>query len=127
MDLEEKKTRPASIDEYIAQFPPDVQAAMHTLRRIIMEAAPQAEERISYGMPGFYYHGMLVWFGGHKNHIGFYPTGEGVEAFKQELAGYKMSKGAVQLPLGQAVPEELICKIVQHRVEVNQEKKISKT
>jgi uncharacterized protein YdhG (YjbR/CyaY superfamily) len=123
MDMEEKIKRPASVDEYIAQFSPEVQAAMNQLRSVIKEAAPLAEERISYGMPGFYYRGMLVWFGGHKSHIGFYPTGEGIEAFKLELTGYKISKGAVQFPLGQAIPEALICKIVKHRLEENQRKR----
>jgi uncharacterized protein YdhG (YjbR/CyaY superfamily) len=123
MDMEVKNKRPASVDEYIAQFPSEVQATMNRLKRVIKEAAPQAEERISYGMPGFYLHGMLVWFGGHKNHLGFYPTGEGIEAFKDELSGYKMSKGAVQFPLDKPIPYDLIYKIVRYRVEENLKKK----
>jgi len=124
MDNMEKKTsHPATIDEYIAQYPQDVQIIMNKLRAVIKETAPEAQERISYGMPGFYLHGMLVWFGGHKNHIGFYPTGEGVEAFQNQLAGYKMSKGAVQFPLDQPIPYELIRKIVKHRMEENLKKK----
>ncbi len=121
--MERKNAKPSTIDEYIAEFPTDVQTIMQKLRQVIKQSAPQAEERISYGMPGFYQRGMLVWFGGHKNHIGFYPTGEGVEAFKQELAGYKMSKGAVQLPLDKPIPYDLITKIVKHRVEENMKKK----
>ena len=114
-----KMGHPATIDEYIAQYPADVQSIMNNLRAVIRETAPQAQERISYGMPGFYQDGMLVWFGGHKNHIGFYPTGEGVEVFKNELAGYKMSKGAVQFPFDQPIPYDLVRKIVKHRVEAN--------
>lgn len=121
--MEENKKRSASIDEYISQFPPDVQAIMNKVRAVIREAAPQAQERISYQMPGFYQNGMLVWFGGHKNHLGFYPTGEGIEAFKQDLAGYKMSKGAVQFPLDKPIPYELIRKIVKQRVAQNLKKK----
>ncbi len=121
--MAEKMARSASIDEYIAQFPPDVQATMNKIRAVIREAAPQAQERISYGMPGFYDHGMLVWFGGHKSHIGFYPTGEGVAAFKSELGGYKLSKGAVQFPLDKPIPYDLITRIVKHRLEQNRKKK----
>src|SRR5512136_667520 len=118
-----KIEHPSTIDEYINQYPAEVQSIMNNLRAVIRETAPQAVERISYGMPGFYQHGMLVWFGGHKNHIGFYPTGEGVETFKNELAGYKMSKGAVQFPHDQPIPYDLIRKIVKHRVEQNLKKK----
>jgi uncharacterized protein YdhG (YjbR/CyaY superfamily) len=121
--MDEKGKKITSIDEYISHYPPDVQATMNKIRAVIRETAPHAEERISYGMPGFYQDGMLVWFGGHKNHIGFYPTGEGVEAFKNELAGYKMSKGAVQFPLDQPIPYDLIRKIVRYRVEQNLKKK----
>ncbi len=119
----DNKTRPANIDEYIAQFPSDVQAIMQKLRQVIRQAAPQAEERISYGMPGFYQRGMLVWFGGHKKYIGFYPTGEGVENFQKDLAAYEMTKGAVHFPLDEPMPYDLITKIVKHRVEENLKKK----
>jgi uncharacterized protein YdhG (YjbR/CyaY superfamily) len=117
--MDKKNFKPSTIDEYIAQFPPEVQDTLNKIRIVIKETAPQAQERISYGMPGFYQNGMLVWFGGHKNHIGFYPTGEGVEAFQKELGEYKMSKGAVQFPLDQPMPYELITKIVKYRVEQN--------
>ncbi len=121
--MERKGSKPATVDEYITEYPPEVQAIMNRLRSVIKETAPQAQERISYGMPGFYQNGMLVWFGGHKDFIGFYPTGEGIEAFKKFLDGYKTSKGAVQFPLDQPIPYELIKKIVRHRVEANQKKK----
>lgn len=118
----EKKARPSTIDEYIAQFPDDVQEIMVEIRQVIHEAAPQAEERISYQIPGFYQNGMLVWFGGYQKHIGFYPTGEGIETFKDELSEYKTSKGAVQFPLDKPIPYDLIRKMVIHRVEKNQRK-----
>jgi uncharacterized protein YdhG (YjbR/CyaY superfamily) len=117
--MDKKNSQPSNVDEYIAQFPTDVQAIMQKLRKTIRQAAPQAEERLSYRMPGFFFHGRLVWFGGHKNHIGFYPTREGVEAFQTELAGYKIFKGTVQLPLDKPIPYDLITKIVKHRVEQN--------
>jgi uncharacterized protein YdhG (YjbR/CyaY superfamily) len=118
----EKKAGPTTIDEYIAQYPEDVQIIMKEIRRVIHETAPQAVERISYKMPGFYQNGMLVWLGGFKHHIGFYPTGEGIEAFKDELSEYKTSKGAVQFPLDQPIPYDLIRKIVKYRVEANLKK-----
>jgi len=121
--MDKKMGRPASIDEYITQFPKDIQAILQQVRRVIREAAPGATEKISYGMPGFSQNGMLVWFAGHTNHIGFYPTGEGVATFKNELSAYKTSKGAVQFPLDQLIPYELIRKIVKHRVEENSKKK----
>jgi len=74
-------------------------------------------------MPGFYLKGMLVWFGVHSHHIGFYPTGEGIETFKEELSSYKWAKGTVRFPLDQPIPYELISKIVKYRVAVNLKKK----
>jgi len=121
--MDTKTGKPSTIDAYIAQFPPGVQATLNKIRAVIKETAPQAEERISYGMPGFYQKGMLVWFGGHKDFIGFYPTGEGMEAFKDQLTAYKTSKGAVQFPLDQPIPYDLIRKMVKYRLEANMRKK----
>jgi uncharacterized protein YdhG (YjbR/CyaY superfamily) len=95
---------------------------MSEIRRVIHEAAPQAVEKISYQIPGFYQNGILVWFGGFTHHIGFYPTGEGIEAFKDEPGGYKTSTGTVQLPLDKPIPYDLIRKIVNYRVEANLKK-----
>ncbi|CAJ36931.1 iron chaperone [Methanocella arvoryzae] len=108
-----------SIDEYIAQFPPAVQEKLKTLRKVIKEAAPAAEEKISYRMPTFSLHGNLVHFAAFKKHIGFYPAPSGIEAFKEELADYKTSKGAIQLPIDKPLPYELITRIVKFRVAEN--------
>jgi uncharacterized protein YdhG (YjbR/CyaY superfamily) len=108
-----------SIDEYIAQFPPDLQSTLAELREVIRAAAPGAAEKISYQMPTFYLKGNLVHFAAYKQHIGFYPTPSGIAAFQPELAAYKSSKGAVQFPLGQPLPWELITRIVQFRVAEN--------
>ena len=104
------------------QSPQDVQPVLNKLRKVIIESAPGVLERISYQMPGFYLSGYLVWFGVHAHHIGFYPTGEGIAAFKEELSGYKTSKGAVQFPLDQPIPYDLIRKIVKHRLAENLKK-----
>jgi uncharacterized protein YdhG (YjbR/CyaY superfamily) len=117
--MEENKGRPTTIDEYIAQCPEDMQPILEKIRTVIKESAPGAVEKISYQMPAFYLNGILVWFGAHANHIGFYPTGAGIEAFKEELSPYKWSKGAVQFPLDEPMPYELIKKIVKWRVAQN--------
>lgn len=116
------KTAPANVDAYIKQFPPEVQAMLQKLRAAIKAAAPMAEEVISYQMPAYTYNGMLVYFAAYKNHIGFYPTGSGIEAFKKELSVYKGSKGAVQFPLDKPLPLALIKQIVKFRVLMNLEK-----
>jgi uncharacterized protein YdhG (YjbR/CyaY superfamily) len=110
---------PTTIDAYIAAFPDDVQTILQQIRRTIHEAAPEATEAISYGMPTFKLHGNLVHFAAFKNHIGFYPVPSGIEAFKDELAAYKQGKGSVQFPLNRPMPLDLIRRIVQFRVGEN--------
>jgi uncharacterized protein YdhG (YjbR/CyaY superfamily) len=111
-----------SVDAYIMQFSAEVQEKLKTIRETIQNAAPEAEERISYGMPAYNLNGPLVYFAANKNHIGFYPTADGNEAFRMELAGYKSSKGAVQFPLDRPVPYELIERITAYRAEENRKK-----
>lgn len=115
-----------TIDEYINTFPEDVRQILSELRKAIKEAAPQAEETINYQMPTFTLNGNLVHFAAFKNHIGFYPTPTGIEAFKKELAPYKGAKGSVQFPIDQPLPLPLIRKIVAYRVKENLEKKQKK-
>ena len=111
-----------NIDEYIARYPADVQKLLQDVRKTIQAAAPQAEEAMAYGIPTFKLNGNLVHFGGFKQHIGFYPAPQGLEAFRKELSKYKGSKGAVQFPLDQPMPLALITRIVKYRVKQNQEK-----
>ncbi len=120
--MDRKKARFATIDEYIAQCPEDVLPILNKLRAEIKKAAPKAEERISYQMPGFYQNGNLVWFAPHETYIGFYPTGSGVAAFKKELAGYEQTKGSVHFPLDKPLPYALIRKIVKFKVAENTKK-----
>jgi uncharacterized protein YdhG (YjbR/CyaY superfamily) len=120
--MDKKKDQPATIDEYIALFPEDVQRILREIRGVIREAAPDAVEKISYQMPTFYLRGNLVHFAAHEYHIGFYPTPTGIEAFKEELAGYKGAKGSVQFPLDKPMPYELIGRIVKFRVAENLKK-----
>jgi uncharacterized protein YdhG (YjbR/CyaY superfamily) len=111
-----------SIDEYILQFPPEVQEILRTLRQVIKDAAPDATEKISYQMPTFELNGNLVHFAAYKNHIGFYPAPSGIDAFKNELDEYKSAKGSVQFVIEKPLPYELISKIVKFRVDENMKK-----
>lgn len=120
--MEENRIKFNTIDEYIIQFPIEVQETLKTLRKVIKEAAPEAEEKISYKMPTFILHGNLVHFAGYKNHIGFYPAPSGIEAFKEELSQYKGAKGSVQFPIKEPLPYELIIKIVKYRAMENMKK-----
>lgn len=108
---------PTNIDEYIAAFPEDVQQRLQAMRETIRNAAPQAEETISYGVPCFRQKKNLVQFGAAKNHIGFYPTPGAIEHFQKELAPYATSKGAVQFPFDKPLPLELVSAIVKFRIE----------
>lgn len=117
---------PKSFEEYFFRFPAEVQVKLEELRQTISKAAPGAEEVISYKMPAFKYHGMLVYFAAYKNHIGFYATPTGHTAFKKELSVYKEGKGSVQFPLDQPLPLGLVSKIVKFRVKENREKEKKK-
>jgi len=108
-----------SIDEYVLGFPDDTRAVLERLRSIIREVAPDATETISYAIPTFDLNGHLVHFAGYAKHVGFYPTGRGIEAFADELAPYKHGKGSVQFPLGEPLPEDLIRRVVAYRVAEN--------
>jgi uncharacterized protein YdhG (YjbR/CyaY superfamily) len=114
----------STIDEYIATFPRDVQKILQQVRKAIRSEAPDAIEKISYRIPTFFFHGNLVHFAAFTNHIGFYPTPSGIVAFKDELSRYASAKGSVQFPIDEAMPLELIRKIVRFRVTENADKGI---
>lgn len=113
---------PATVDAYIAAAESHLRIPLKQIRDTIRSAAPKAEEVISYRMPAYKQNGMVVFFAGYKNHIGFYPTGSGIENFRTEIAGYKWSKGAVQFPLDKPLPLALIKKIVKFKVQENEAK-----
>lgn len=114
--------RPATVDEYIAQFGGEVQEILQKLRALVKESAPQAEERFAYQMPGYYLNGPLVYFAAFKRHIGLYPTAADLTPFEAELAPYKRSKGTLQFPLDKPIPYDLIRRIVQFRIDENLKK-----
>lgn len=119
--MQEKK--PATIDEYIAEFPKETQAVLEKIRKTIQQLVPDVEETISYAIPTFKQYGVnLIHFGGFKNHIGFYATPTGHEKFKEELSNYKQGRGSVQFPLNKPIPYDLIERIVNFRVIENKQK-----
>jgi len=117
--MESNKTGFISIDNYIATFPEEIQKKLQELRATIKASAPGAEEKISYQIPTFALKGNLVHFAAYKNHIGFYPTSSGIQAFKNELSIYEGAKGTVRFPIDKPLPLELISKIVKFRVAEN--------
>ncbi len=114
--METERVKFDSIDEYIAAFPEEIRQRLETLRRLIRECAPEARERITWDMPTFSGASNIVHFAACKNHIGLYPGASGIEAFTEEIAQYKSSKGAVQFPNSQPLPLDLIRRIVMYRV-----------
>ena len=120
--MEKTKVVPETVDQYIAAFPADVKKRMQQLRKTIKAGAPNADELISYQMPGYKYFGMLVYFAAYKNHIGFYPGAGGLLEFYKELSSFKSAKGSVQFPHDRPIPYDMISKIVKFRVKQNEEK-----
>ena len=108
-----------NIDEYISQFPIETQFKLKSIREFINNNFPEVSEAMSYGMPTFRLNGNLVHFAGYKNHLGFYPGSSGVANFLNKLTQYKTSKGAIQFPIDEPIPFELIKEIIEFRVKEN--------
>lgn len=121
--MKSEKTKPQDINEYIAEFPQDIQEILEKIRATIRDTVPEAEEAISYQIPTFKLHDKnLVHFSAYKHHIGFYPGPSGVEAFERKLRDYKTAKGSVQFPLSRPIPYDLIREIVHFRVQEDKAK-----
>ncbi len=118
--------RAKTVDQYIKGAPAKTQVLLRAVRKVVKENAPKAEEVISYGMPAYKYHGMLLYFAAHTNHIGLYIMPSGTAAFKKELAKYKTHKATAQFPLDKPLPLGLIKKIEKFRVKENENKTKSK-
>ena len=125
--MKAKQQQPTTIDEYIADFPPDVQPFLEKVRAAIRKAAPKAEEAIKYSMPTFVLNGNLIHFAGWTNHVGLYPGSKPIEMFKDELAKYEISKGTVRFPLDKPIPLGLIGKITKFCVKRNSERAAAKS
>jgi uncharacterized protein YdhG (YjbR/CyaY superfamily) len=112
----------STIDEYIALQPGEVRPGLEEIRQVIKKNAPEAEESISYQMPAFKLHGILVYFAAFKNHFSLFPASHVIEVFKPKLKEYIKSKGTIQFPFGKPIPVDLIAEIVAYRVKENLEK-----
>jgi len=115
-------TPPKDMDEYIASFPPEMQARLAKIRATIKAAAPEAQETMKYGMPTFTLKGNLVSFGVYKKHIGMYPVPGGTEEFKNEVAPYKREKSTLRFAHDQPIPYDLISKMVSFLMKENLER-----
>lgn len=119
-------TVPATVDEYIAGFPPGVQTVLRAVRATVREAAPQAEERISYRMPALFQNGAVVYYGAFKNHLGLFPPVQDL-ALRARLAQYAGPKGNLQFPYSQPLPHECIAAVVRARVRAHAAKAAAKS
>jgi len=117
------KSAPKDFEDYARRFPAPVARLLGKMRLTVRKAAPQAAEKISYGIPAFTQNGMLVWFAGFNKHIGFYPGAGAILVFKSELSGYKSAKGSVQFPLDKPLPLALVSRMVKFRVKQNLSRK----
>src|SRR5689334_11884821 len=115
-----------TVDEYISGFPASTKKILRQVRKTIHEAAPGAEDVISYNMPAVKQDGVLVYYAAYEKHIGFYPTASPIKVFEKQLSDYKFSKGAIQFPIDQPMPLDLITKIVKYRVKETLEKQKAK-
>jgi len=121
-----KKVRPDAIpqtvDDYLAALPEEARATLEKIRKTIKAAAPKATEVISYQIPMYKHHGMLVGFAAFKNHCSFFPGAKPVATFKDELKAYKTSKGTIRFPIGKPLPAALVRKLVKERIAENEER-----
>jgi len=115
---------PKTVDEYLARVTEPARSTLKKMRAAIRSAVPRdATETISYRMPVFRHHGVLVWYAAFADHCSLFPTASIVEAFKDELEGFKTSKGTIQFPADKPLPTALIKKLVKARVAQNEAKK----
>ena len=110
---------PSNFEQYILNYPEDIRERLQKIRSLVKKIAPEATEKISYGMPAFTLHGMLLYFAAHSKHIGFYPFTTAIVAFRDELADYKTAKGSIQFPNSKPLPLKLISHIIEFRVAEN--------
>src|SRR5664279_805837 len=115
----QQKGKFSNVDEYIALYPAPIRKRLNLLRKTIKQAAPGAEETISYYMPAYKLNGMLVFFAAMKNHYGFYPTASPMKTFREKLTAYETSKGAIRFPLDKPIPVKLVSEIVKWKVKEN--------
>ena len=119
MDINKK---PLNVDEYLAALPDNVIKTLKTLRQTIRIAVPEAEEVISYQMPVFKFHGMLIWYAAFKKHYSLFVHPPVLLGFKDELKPYQLSKSGIRIPLDEPVPVQLVTEIVRLGAKLNLER-----
>lgn len=120
------KSAPKTVEEYLASVPSSARSAFIQLRKAIQSAVPrEAVETISYRIPAFKHDGMLIWFAAFSNHCSLFPTAAVIEAFKDELKGFSMSKGTIHFPVDKPIPAALVRKLVKARVAEKRRKEAS--
>lgn len=124
--MEKSTKKPETVDEYIASQPESLQSTLQEIRRIIKQAAPEVEEMISYQMPGYKFHGKLIWFAANKHHYGIYVVPAFLNLFRDRLSTYEQTKSAIQIPIGEPIPATILTEIVQYGVKKNLEQKLVK-
>ncbi len=102
-----------TVDEYIKQFPPEIQKGLKELRAFIKTEVPEAEEKITYRMPAYHLNGVLIYFAAFKDHYSLYPIPAGAKSFEKELVPYKSGKSTLRFPLDKPLPWELVRKVIQ--------------
>ena len=100
-----------TIDQYIEEQDETVRPYLTEVRKIIHDAIPDAQERISWSMPTFWKGRNLIHFAASRKHLGLYPGGEATTVFAEKLAGYDVSKGTIRIPYSEPMPEKLISEI----------------
>lgn len=109
---------PATVDEYVAGFSPDIQSRLAQIRMLIHDVVPEIKEKIAYQMPAFYLQKNLVYVAAFKKHIGFFPSPAVIEAFAKELAEYHTSKGTIQFPYNKPLPVDLIKRMLAYKASL---------
>jgi len=115
-----KSAAPKNVDEYLAGVPKEARATLEKLRKTIKAAAPMASEGISYQMPMYKHHGMVVGFAAFKDHCSIFPGSAVMETHKQELSRYDTSKGTIRFPADKPLPDALVKKLVKARIKENE-------
>lgn len=117
--MRSEQPRPTTVDEYIAGFPPPVRKRLTAIRKAVRKAAPDAAETISYGIPAYKQGGIVVYFAAHASHIGMYPAPRSIPGFKRALSAFGGGTGTIQMPHDEAIPLDLIDRIVRYRLDHN--------
>ena len=121
-----KTTKPTTVDEYIDELPSKAKPFLKKLRQIVIKNAPDAEEVISYGMPAYKLHGMLLYFSSFTNHYSLFAFPSAIIAFKDQLKGYETSKGTIRFSFDKPLPTKLITAIIKFKVKENLDKHLVK-